>query len=349
MVADEKVEQLLERITALENRVDELEQEKTSNLKQENQQLREENKRLRAKLRWYEGPHTPPSRTTRPEGRPRPMRTRTTNSHVLTVGHRVESPDTTLSGEPHLTQIEKSTLPVTAVRVWRRVRRVGGRQPRLVEEPRSTATRSYTVQPPSLRVLLFVEPRLSLHTRLPRRGAVRGERHRPPLFPDTITASPTGRSPTASSNCMASNSQVHLRGATERARAPVGVNTNRSADGFSTLTLFTSTRRESNATANRRGCGRSPRTSTRCTRSERVAEAMFRQKSSARTSRGTVVCDGWTAYPAFTSNLQRCWAHILREAEDVATSTRTESQFTGISRKCTSVSSRGWRPTRAFT
>jgi len=34
---------------------------------------------------------------------------------------------------------------------------------------------------------------------------------------------------------------------------------------------------------------------------------------------GTVVCDGWTAYPAFTSNLQRCGLHIfLREAEDVA-------------------------------
>ncbi len=33
---------------------------------------------------------------------------------------------------------------------------------------------------------------------------------------------------------------------------------------------------------------------------------------------GTVVCDGWTAYPAFSNNLQRCWAHILREAEDVA-------------------------------
>ncbi|UOO96797.1 IS66 family transposase (plasmid) [Halococcus dombrowskii] len=33
---------------------------------------------------------------------------------------------------------------------------------------------------------------------------------------------------------------------------------------------------------------------------------------------GTVVCDGWTAYPAFSSNLQRCWAHILREAEDAA-------------------------------
>jgi len=33
---------------------------------------------------------------------------------------------------------------------------------------------------------------------------------------------------------------------------------------------------------------------------------------------GTVVCDGWTAYPAFSSTLQRCWAHILREAEDAA-------------------------------
>ena len=33
---------------------------------------------------------------------------------------------------------------------------------------------------------------------------------------------------------------------------------------------------------------------------------------------GTIVCDGWTAYPAFSEKLQRCWAHILREAEDVA-------------------------------
>ena len=33
---------------------------------------------------------------------------------------------------------------------------------------------------------------------------------------------------------------------------------------------------------------------------------------------GTIICDGWTAYPAFSRNLQRCWAHLLREAEDVA-------------------------------
>ena len=33
---------------------------------------------------------------------------------------------------------------------------------------------------------------------------------------------------------------------------------------------------------------------------------------------GTIVCDGWTAYPAVTDDLQRCWAHLLREADDVA-------------------------------
>jgi transposase len=33
---------------------------------------------------------------------------------------------------------------------------------------------------------------------------------------------------------------------------------------------------------------------------------------------GTIVCDGWTAYPTFSEKLQRCWAHILREAEDAA-------------------------------
>ena len=33
---------------------------------------------------------------------------------------------------------------------------------------------------------------------------------------------------------------------------------------------------------------------------------------------GTIVCDGWTAYPAFQDDLQRCWAHILREAKAVA-------------------------------
>ena len=33
---------------------------------------------------------------------------------------------------------------------------------------------------------------------------------------------------------------------------------------------------------------------------------------------GTLVNDGWSAYPAFTDSFQRCWAHLLREAEDLA-------------------------------
>ena len=30
---------------------------------------------------------------------------------------------------------------------------------------------------------------------------------------------------------------------------------------------------------------------------------------------GTIICDGWSAYSNYTNNIQRCWAHILREAK----------------------------------
>jgi len=33
---------------------------------------------------------------------------------------------------------------------------------------------------------------------------------------------------------------------------------------------------------------------------------------------GIVVCDGWRSYPAFTRNIQRDWAHLLREAKWLA-------------------------------
>jgi transposase len=32
----------------------------------------------------------------------------------------------------------------------------------------------------------------------------------------------------------------------------------------------------------------------------------------------TLSCDGWSAYPSYHTKLQRCWAHLLREAEFVA-------------------------------
>lgn len=33
---------------------------------------------------------------------------------------------------------------------------------------------------------------------------------------------------------------------------------------------------------------------------------------------GVICCDGWTAYSQYTTKLQRCWAHLLREAKSLA-------------------------------
>ena len=33
---------------------------------------------------------------------------------------------------------------------------------------------------------------------------------------------------------------------------------------------------------------------------------------------GFVGCDGWGSYPAVTKKIQRCWAHLLREAKEVS-------------------------------
>lgn len=45
--------------------------------------------------------------------------------------------------------------------------------------------------------------------------------------------------------------------------------------------------------------------------------------------KGIIVCDGYRSYSSFTSNLQRCWAHILREAKYVA---EKEKEAVGLSR-----------------
>lgn len=37
-----------------------------------------------------------------------------------------------------------------------------------------------------------------------------------------------------------------------------------------------------------------------------------------RKYRGFIVCDGWKSYPNFTSKIQRCWAHLLRELKYLA-------------------------------
>ena len=37
-----------------------------------------------------------------------------------------------------------------------------------------------------------------------------------------------------------------------------------------------------------------------------------------RRFRGIIVCDGWKPYVRFTKQLQRCWAHLLRESKDLS-------------------------------
>jgi len=37
-----------------------------------------------------------------------------------------------------------------------------------------------------------------------------------------------------------------------------------------------------------------------------------------RRFKGIIVCDGWKPYAKFTKHIQRCWAHLLREANDLA-------------------------------
>jgi len=171
-----------------------------------------------------------------------------------------------------------------------------------------------------------VEPRLRPTPRPPRTRAVRGERHRLPLLSRYDTASSTGRSPTASSNCMASNSQVHLRGTRPKRAARAGRCEYEQIRRRIQHADVVPDRRDGNpnATANRRGCGRSPRTSTRCTRSESRGSDVPAEVLGEDFA-GTVVCDGWTAYPAFTSNLQRCWHIFSAKRKMSLKSTRTRA------------------------
>jgi len=48
----------------------------------------------------------------------------------------------------------------------------------------------------------------------------------------------------------------------------------------------------------------------RKTRGKKVIEEVL-----GKQFQGTIVCDGWRSYPSFTSKIQRCWSHLLREAK----------------------------------
>jgi len=42
---------------------------------------------------------------------------------------------------------------------------------------------------------------------------------------------------------------------------------------------------------------------------------------------GAICCDGWKAYTQYTTNIQRCWAHLLREAKSLA---KNYTEFEGF-------------------
>jgi hypothetical protein len=51
----------------------------------------------------------------------------------------------------------------------------------------------------------------------------------------------------------------------------------------------------------------------RRSRGKRVLEEVL-----GKDFRGVIVCDGWRSYPGFTDLIQRCWTHLLREADCLA-------------------------------
>jgi len=42
------------------------------------------------------------------------------------------------------------------------------------------------------------------------------------------------------------------------------------------------------------------------------------EKTLGKNFDGIIICDGWKPYSSFTDKIQRCWAHLLREADELA-------------------------------
>lgn len=51
----------------------------------------------------------------------------------------------------------------------------------------------------------------------------------------------------------------------------------------------------------------------RKSRSKKVIEEILKERYE-----GIISCDGWTAYSQYSNNLQRCWAHLIRESKNFA-------------------------------
>ena len=321
MVTDEEVEQLLERITALETRVDELEQE-NEELKRENKQLHKENKRLRAKVRWYEGPHTPPSKEQSDQE----------ESSSSDDDEDDEQPRTD-GGTPgrkpgHDAEWRSAPDPDEEVEVTcdccpdcgEVFDESAGVSPRLVEEIPDP-------QPPE--VTQYNRHHYECHSC----GSETVASH-----PDCPDEGQFGVNVVAQAALSRYDHRLPYRKIADRFEQLHGLELSGASAWHATERAARAGRYEYERIrqhiqeaevvhVDETGIKRDGEQAWIWTfRTENHTLYAVRESRGSDVPKevlgedftGTVVCDGWTAYPAFSDNLQRCWAHILREAKDAA-------------------------------
>jgi len=309
-------EEILERLAALE--------QENQRLREENEKLREENKRLRAKLRWHEGPHTPPSkeRSTDRESSSSSGEDDDGDEQPRTDGgtpgrNPGHDPEWRTAPDPDQEiEVTCDCCPDCGEAFDESV----GVCPRLVEElpdpqpPETTqynrhryecdscGTQTIASHPDcpdegQFGVNVIAQAALSRYDhRLPyRKIADRFEQLHGLELSGASAWHATERAARAG-RCEYEQIRRHIQDADVVHVDETGVK--RDGDQAWIWTFRTA---EHTLFAVRESRGH-----------DVPAEVLGEDFA------GTVVCDGWTAYPAFTSNLQRCWAHLLREAEDVA-------------------------------
>jgi transposase len=305
--SDDSEEELLERIVALENRVGELE---------------EENKLLRAKLRWHEGPHTPPSKEQSSAGESSSSGDEDDDDSARTDGGTPgrkpgHDPDFRDSPDPDR---EVEVTCDCCPECGEDFDESEGVSPRLVEEipdpqpPEATqynrhcyecdacgaetvASHSNCPDEGQFGVNVVAQATLSKYEyRLPHRKiADRFEQlHGLKLSPASAWRA-TERAARAG-RCE----YEQIRAQIQQADVVHVDETGHKLDGEQ-IWIWTFRTDQHTLYA------------VRASRGSDVPEEVLGEDFD-----GTIVCDGWTAYPAFSRDLQRCWAHILREAEDVA-------------------------------
>lgn len=305
--SDDSEKELLERIAALENRADELE---------------EENKRLRAKLRWYEGPHTPPSKEQSSDDESSSSGDEDDDDSPRTDG------GTSGRNPGHDPAYRDAPEPDREVEVTcdccpecgEDFDESEGVSPRLVEEipdpqpPEATQYNRHCYECDSCGT-----ETVASHPDCPDEGqfgvnvvaqaALSKYEHRLPYrkiadrFEQLHGLEMSGASAWRATERAARAGRCEydqIRTQVQQADVVHVDETGHKLDGEQIwIWTFRTDQHTLYAVRESRGSD--------------VPEEVLGEDFD-----GTIVCDGWTAYPAFSRNLQRCWAHILREAEDMA-------------------------------